>query len=113
MPISAQDAHTIQANTGDRKRRVLRAGEWMTPQMTCTPRRYPDNNTVVLDEYPEAGNTCELRVQPDTVTMGRDITADSPAAAGLDVSALQLVTAPAIQLRSNGRWIYRVPPCAT
>lgn len=78
--------------------------------MECTTQCYPYENVIVLGESMGNCDTREFCNQLDAVDAGNDVTVDGSRVADIDISALQLLAALAIQLRNNGHRLLWMSP---
>ena len=90
--------------------RAYSARERSRSHMACMTRCYPYDNIIVLGEHLGGSCTREFCDQLDTVSAENDVTVDGSLVVDIDISALQLLAALAIQLRNNGRRLCWISP---
>ena len=78
--------------------------------MEGKPRMSHDNNNIVLDKILDFEVASEFCALLNAIDVESDVTLDGSQVTSIDTSALQLLTALAIQVRNNGCRIIWVSP---
>ncbi|MGB5541091.1 MAG: STAS domain-containing protein [Gammaproteobacteria bacterium] len=78
--------------------------------MEGNPRMSHDNNNIVLDKILDFEVASEFCALLNAIDVESDVTLDGSQVTSIDTSALQLLTALAIQVRNNGCRIIWVSP---